>query len=120
MVQSLNTKAKYTDSATWFRGLPTYGKVLIGDKGFEFYSDKNIKDYIQIPWDEITLVVADVYFKGKYISRFKICTKKSGEFYFATKDTKKTLRQMREYMPSENLRQALSFWQKIKRNIFRK
>jgi hypothetical protein len=28
MVQSLNTKSEYVDTATWFRGIPTYGKVL--------------------------------------------------------------------------------------------
>ena len=36
MVQSLNTKSEYVDTATWFRGIPTYGKILVGDKGFEF------------------------------------------------------------------------------------
>lgn len=50
MVQSLNTKSEYVDAATWFRGIPTYGKVLVGDKGFEFYSDNNPNDYVQIPW----------------------------------------------------------------------
>lgn len=75
MVQSLNTKSEYVDTATWFRGIPTYGKILVGDKGFEFYSDNNPNDYVQIPWNEVTVVVADVYFGGKYIPRFKICTK---------------------------------------------
>ena len=120
MVQSLNTKAEYVDPGTWFRGMPTYGKIMIGDKGFEFYRDNNLNDYVQIPWNEITMVVADVYFGGKYISRFKICTKKDGQFYFSSRHTKATLRAIREHIPAQNIRKALTFWQKIKRGIMRK
>ena len=36
MVQSLNTKSEYVDAATWFRGIPTYGKVLVGDKAVSY------------------------------------------------------------------------------------
>ena len=42
MVQSLNTKVDLTIKATSYLGLATYGKVMVGDKAFEFYNEKNI------------------------------------------------------------------------------
>ena len=75
MVQSMNTKVDYTVAATSYLGMANYGKVMIGDKAFEFYNEKNLKDYIQIPWEEIDYVMASVNFKGKWIPRFAIVTK---------------------------------------------
>ena len=56
MVQSMNTKVDYTVAATSYLGMANYGKVMIGDKAFEFYNEKNLKDYIQIPWEEIAAI----------------------------------------------------------------
>ena len=120
MVQSLNTKAEYVDKATWFRGMPTYGEIMVGDKGFEFYSDNNKNDYLQIPWNEITYVIADVYFGGKYIPRFKVCTKSNADFILAARHPKHTLAAISKHVPKDHMRRALSAWQKVKRNIFRK
>lgn len=36
-----------------------------------------MNDYIQIPWEEVDYVIASVMFKGKYIPRFAIQTKKA-------------------------------------------
>lgn len=120
MVKSRNTKVDLTTNATWFRGMATYGKVMVGDKAFEFYNDRNLSDYVQIPWAEITYVVADVHFRGRYIPRFEIRTRANGTFIFSTKNNKKTLRAIREYIPAKYMRQALSLWQKVKRIIMHK
>ena len=88
MVQSMNTKVDYTVAATSYLGMANYGKVMIGDKAFEFYNEKNLKDYIQIPWEEIDYVMASVNFKGKWIPRFAIVTKQNGRFTFSTRDNK--------------------------------
>ena len=48
MVQSLNTKVDLTIQATSYLGMANYGKVMVGDQAFEFYNEKNLKDYIQI------------------------------------------------------------------------
>ena len=117
MVESKNTKVDLTANATWFRALSTYGKVMVGDKAFEFYNERNVSDYVQIPWQEVTYVVADVYFHGRYIPRFEIRTRANGKFIFTTRDNKKTLRAIRQYVPDEHMRQALGLWQKIKRRI---
>ena len=117
MVESRNTKVDLTANATWFRALSTYGKVMVGDKAFEFYNDRNISDYVQIPWSEVTYVVADVYFHGRYIPRFEIRTRANGKFIFTTRNNKKTLRAIRNYVPANRMRQALGLWQKIKRRI---
>lgn len=123
MAQSLNTKVDLTVKATWFRSLAIYGQAMVGDKAFEFYNDKNVEDYVQIPWNEVAMVVADVRFGGKWIPRFEIRTKRNGKFIFATRDTKKTLRAIAKYVPANNMRRALGFWQTIGRgfkNIFKR
>ncbi|MFC2682413.1 MAG: DUF956 family protein [Capnocytophaga leadbetteri] len=72
MAQSQNSSIDLTIKASSFHGLTTYGDVLIGNKAFEFYNEKNPEDYIQIPWDEVDHVAASVIGKGKAISRFAI------------------------------------------------
>lgn len=47
MVQSLNTKVDLVIDATAFTGLADYGKIMIGDKGFEFYNSRDPHKYMQ-------------------------------------------------------------------------
>ena len=68
---------------TSYHGMNNYGNIMIGDKGFEYYNQRKLEDYIQIPWEEIDYVIASVMFRGKYIPRFAIQTKRSGTFSFA-------------------------------------
>ena len=65
MVKSLNTKVDFTIKAISYLKLSNYGNIMVGDKAFEFYNESNIKNYIQIPWEEVDSVVASVMFKGK-------------------------------------------------------
>ena len=117
MVQSLNTKVDLTIQATSYLGMANYGKVMVGDQAFEFYNEKNFKDYIQIPWEEVDYVMASVMFKGKWLPRFAIVTKKNGNFTFSTRDNKKTLRAINQYIPSDRLVKSLSFFQVIGRGF---
>ena len=104
MAQSLNTKVDLVMDATSFHGMNNYGKIMIGDRGFEYYNEKKMNDYIQIPWEEVDYVIASVMFKGKYIPRFAIQTKKSGTFTFAAKKPKELLRAVRNYVPSDHIK----------------
>ena len=117
MVQSLNTKVDFTIKATSYLGLANYGKIMIGDKAVEFYNEKNVRDYIQIPWEEVNYVMASVMFKGKWIPRFAVATKSNGNFIFSSRDNKALLRAVNKYIASENLVRSLSFFQVIKRGI---
>lgn len=117
MVQSLNTKVDLTIKATSYLGLANYGNIMVGDKAFEFYNDKNIRDYIQIPWEEVDYVMASVMFKGKWIPRFAVVTKKNGKFIFSSRDNKALLRAINKYVKSENLVRSLSFLDIIIRGI---
>lgn len=117
MVQSLNTKVDLTIKATSYLGMANYGEVMIGDKAFEFYNEKNINDYIQIPWEEVSCVMASVMFKGKWIPRFAVVTKNNGNFTFSTRDNKALLRAVNKYIPSEKLVRSLSFFQVIGRGV---
>ena len=107
MVKSLNTEMAHTTKGTWFREGPIYGNIMVGDKAFEFYNDTKLQDYIQIPWDEVTYVIADVYFGGKFIPRFEIRTKQNGRFRFASRKSRITLKEIQKRIPRESLRKAI-------------
>ncbi|MBP1042648.1 DUF956 family protein [Vagococcus sp. BWB3-3] len=115
MVQSLNTKVDLVIDATAFTGLTDYGKIMIGDKGFEFYHGRDTRKFIQIPWEEVNLVIASVLFKGKWIPRYAIETKKNGTYTFSSKEPKKVLRAVREYVDPSHMVQSLGFFDVMKR-----
>ncbi len=116
MIESLNKKVDLVEEGTSFLGFSDYGKLMIGDKAFEFYADQSQKNYIQIPWTEIDKVIISVIF-NRWIPRFAIKTKKNGMYTFAARDVKKVLRAIREYIPPERMVKSLSAWQVLKRNI---
>ncbi|MBD3108756.1 DUF956 family protein [Bacillus sp. AGMB 02131] len=117
MVQSINTKAELVMDATSHLGLPEYGKIMIGDKGFEFFNDRDPHKFVQIPWEEVDYVIASIMFKGKWIPRYAIRTKRNGTYTFSSKDPKKVLRQIRKYVDSNHMVQSLSFFDVVKRAI---
>lgn len=108
MTQSQNSSVDLALKATSFQGLTTYGDVMVGNAAFEFYNEKNPEDYIQIPWDQVDYVAAEVL-PGKKIARFAIFTKENGHFSFSTRDNKATLRAMRAYIPEDRLQRSPSF-----------
>ncbi|WP_100489013.1 DUF956 family protein [Sporolactobacillus pectinivorans] len=117
MVQSMNTKVDFVTAANSYIGLTDYGKIMIGDKGFEFYNDRDARKYIQIPWDDIDCVIASVMFKGKWIPRYALRTKKNGTYTFASKHPKKVLREIRKYVKPERMVRSLTFFQVVKRGL---
>ena len=116
MVQSQNTKVDYTERASSLSGLTTYGDVMVGDRAFEFYNERNKEDFIQIPWDEVDYVAAEVL-TGKKIARFAIFTKENGHFDFSTRDNKATLRAMREHLPEDLLQRSPSLLDVLKAGV---
>ncbi|MDT2815810.1 DUF956 family protein [Vagococcus carniphilus] len=117
MVQSINTKVDVVEKATSFLGIADYGKIMVGDKGFEFYDERDAKNFIQIPWEEVDIVITSVMFKGKWIPRFAIKTKQNGTFTFSTKDPKKVLRAIRVYITPDRIVKSLSFFQVLQRSV---
>ena len=117
MLQSLHAKVDLTITATSYLGMANYGQVMIGDHAFEFYNERNVRDYIQIPWEEVDYVMASVILKGKWIPRFAIYTKQNGYFTFSTRDNKATLRAINQYIPGERMVRSLSFFQVLKRGL---
>ena len=105
MAQSLNTKVIYTTKANVFVGWigNKHGDILVGDRAFEFYNEKNPEDYIQIPWNEIIRVRAQLFFKDKYIRGFFIDTKNAGTYNFVVKNAGKTLKIMRDFLGNEKI-----------------
>ena len=109
MVQSLNTKVDLVIDAIALTGLTDYGKIMIGDKGFEFYNSRDASKYIQIPWEDVDNVIASVLLKGKWIPRYAIRTKKNVTYIFSSKDPKKVLRAIRKYVDPNHMVNSLSF-----------
>ena len=116
MVQSQNTKVDYTERASSLSGIATYGDVMVGDRAFEFYNERNKEDFIQIPWDEVDYVAAEVL-PGNKIARFAIFTKENGHFDFSTRDNKATLRAMREHLPEDLLQRSPSLLDVLKAGV---
>lgn len=117
MVQSLNTKVDLVIDATAYTGLTDYGQIMIGDKGFEFYHARDTRKFIQIPWEEVDYVIASVMFKGKWIPRYAIQTKKNGTYTFASKKPKDVLRAVRKYVDPSRMVQSLGFFDVVKRGL---
>ncbi|BBN99529.1 DUF956 family protein [Sporolactobacillus terrae] len=117
MVQSVNTKVDFVADATSYMGLTDYGKVMIGDKAFEFYNARNAQKYIRIPWNEVDYVIASVMFQGKWIPRYALRTKKNGTYTFSSKHPKDVLRAIRNYVESERMVKSLTFFQVVKRGL---
>ncbi|GKU25173.1 DUF956 family protein [Clostridium folliculivorans] len=117
MVQSLNTKVDLVIDATAFTGFSDYGRIMIGDKGFEFYNTRDPHKFIQIPWEEVDYVIASIMFKGKWIPRYAIKTKRNGTYTFASKDAKKVLRAIRVYVDPSHIVSSLSFFDVVKRSV---
>lgn len=109
MAQSLNTKVDLTIPATSFMTLASYGSMMLGDRALEFYNERNVEDYIQIPWDEIDHVAASVMFGGRSIPRFAVFTKSNGTYSFSTRDNKATLRLVRDHIGNENVVRSATF-----------
>ena len=108
MAQSQNTKVDLTIPATMFVGLTTTGSMMVGDKALEYYNERNVEDYIQIPWDQIDHVAASVMFGGRLIPRFAIFTKQNGHYAFSTRNNHATLRAIRDHVGNEKVVRSLA------------
>jgi len=117
LVQSLNTAAELAMEGTSFHGLNTYGTILVGDKGFEFYNAQRAADFIQIPWTEIEDVIASVLFHGKHIPRIAIRTKQAVTFSFAARHPKALLRAMHPHVKAGHMVRSLGLLDVLKRAL---
>lgn len=117
-VQSLNTAVDLVTEGTSHVGMNSYGRIMVGDHAFEFYDDRNPNNFVQIPWEEVQLVIASVYFKGKWIPRYGFQVKGHKSLLnFSSKDPKKVLRAVRVYIEPNRIVRSLTFFQVIKRGI---
>ncbi|EHI71001.1 DUF956 family protein [Streptococcus ictaluri] len=119
MAQSLNTNVQYQTKVVSYLGLGgKVGSLLLGDKALEFYNDKNVNDYIQIPWSAINHIGANV--RGKKVSRhFEIFTDQ-GKFLFASKDTGTILKITRQHIGNDKVVKLPTLIQTIMAKLLRK
>ena len=105
MAISKNTKVLFNTKANLLSGMigNKRGDILVGDRAFEFYNEKNPEDYLQIPWEEIIRVRAQLFFRDKYIRGFFIDTKSAGTFNFVVTNAGKTLKTMRDFLGNEKI-----------------
>lgn len=122
MAQSLNKTVHFQTTGVSYLGMGgKVGKFLIGDQALEFYADKNVEDFVQIPWTSIQQIGANV--SGKKVSRhFEVFTQQ-GKFLFASKDSGKILKIAREKIGNEKVVKLPTLIQTIGqkiRNLFAK
>ncbi|HEM3641618.1 TPA: DUF956 family protein [Streptococcus suis] len=116
MAQSLNTRVEIQTIGVSYMGFGgKVGKFLAGDKALEFYPDSNVERYIQIPWESITTMGANV--SGKKISRhFEVSTQQS-RFLFASKDSGKILKIARQHIGNDKVVKLPTLLQTIGRKV---
>ena len=122
MAQSQNKIVEFNTTGVSYLGLGgKVGKFLIGETALEFYADANVEDYIQLPWNTITVIGSNV--SGKKIGRhFEVFTDQ-GKFLFASKDTGKILNIAREHLGNEKVVKLPTLLQTISKffqNLFAK
>ncbi|HEO0611094.1 TPA: DUF956 family protein [Streptococcus agalactiae] len=102
MAQSLNKTVEFQTTGVSYLGMGNkVGKFLVGDQALEFYNDKNVNDYIQIPWTSINQIGANV--SRKKISRhFEVFTDQ-GKFLFASKDSGTILKHTRRHIGDDKV-----------------
>lgn len=102
MAQSLNKTIDFQTTGVSYLGIGNkVGKFLVGDKAIEFYPDTNIEQYIQIPWNSIQQIGANVS-RRKISRHFQIYTEQ-GKFLFASKDSGKILKIARQYIGNDKV-----------------
>ena len=101
----MNTKVLFTTKANSLSGMfgNKNGNILVGDKAFEFYNERNPADFVQIPWGEIRQVRAIMLMKRGFIRGFFIDTKSAGTYHFVVSKAGQTLKAMRNYLAEEQL-----------------
>ena len=102
MAQSLNKVIDLQTTGTSYLSISgKVGKFLVGDQALEFYADRNVEDYIQIPWSSVNQIGANV--SGRRISRhFEVFTDQ-GKFLFASKDSGAILKIAREKIGNDKV-----------------
>lgn len=116
MAQSLNSTVELTTTGISYLGMGgKVGKFLLGNKGLEFYSDANVEDYIQIPWENIEKIGANVS-RNKVSRHFEVFTDK-GKFLFASKDSGKILKVARQHIGNDKVVRMLTLVQVLMKKL---
>lgn len=116
MAQSLNSTVELTTTGVSYLGMGgKVGKFLLGNKGLEFYSDANVEDYIQIPWENIEKIGANVS-RNKVSRHFEVFTDK-GKFLFASKDSGKILKVARQHIGNDKVVRMLTIVQVLMKKL---
>ena len=116
MAQSLNSTVELTTTGVSYLGMGgKVGKFLLGNKGLEFYSNANVEDYIQIPWENIEKIGATVS-RNKVSRHFEVFTDK-GKFLFASKDSGKILKVARQHIGNDKVVRMLTLVQVLMKKL---
>lgn len=116
MAQSLNSTVELKTTGVSYLGMGgKVGKFLLGNKGLEFYSNANVEDYIQIPWENIEKIGANVS-RNKVSRHFEVFTDK-GKFLFASKDSGKILKVARQHIGNDKIVRMLTLVQVLMKKL---
>ena len=116
MAHSLNSTVELTTTGVSYLGMGgKVGKFLLGNKGLEFYSNANVEDYIQIPWENIEKIGANVS-RNKVIRQFEVVTD-NGKILFASKDSGKIVKVARQHIGNDKVVRMLTLVQVLMKKL---
>ena len=117
MAQSLNTKVDYNGKAIAYLGFPQYGQIMIGNRAFEFFDDRDVEKNMQFPWNSIKRVEGEVTksFKGEVrIGRqFYIVFANGQKVRFSSNEAGAVLKTIREYLGNDKVVKSPRFTRTI-------
>ncbi|GAB5051956.1 MULTISPECIES: DUF956 family protein [Pediococcus] len=103
MTESINTKIDLKVKATLDAGASQKGKIVIGDKGFEFINNQKNRYFVALPWNEIDHVGATRGIRKGHITHFTVYTKRHIGYVFTARDSKRIFEEIRPYVGAKNL-----------------
>ncbi|GBG97415.1 hypothetical protein NtB2_01560 [Lactococcus termiticola] len=92
-----------------YLGLPKYGKLMLGDRGIEFFSDRNVADNMTFPWESIGALEGRVIRKKKIGRNFTIVLQNKSKVRFSSKEAGKVLKVAREHLGDEKVVRSQTF-----------
>ncbi|MFC4652056.1 DUF956 family protein [Lactococcus nasutitermitis] len=109
MVESINTRADLATEAIAYLGFPKYGKIMIGDKGMEFFSDRNVADNMAFPWASIRAVEGRVTHDKKIGKNFYLILNNKHKIRFSSRQAGHILKLVRDNIGNDNVVKSSTF-----------
>lgn len=113
MVESLNTVHDQVVDAVFISGFSKYGQIMVGDRAFEFFKNRNPEDHLAFRWPEIEKIEVEVH--GEKVGRFfTLILANKQKLRFSSNHTGVLMRTIRDCIGDEKIVKAPTFGKTLK------